>query len=358
MSSWDDYPSTYRTEVVERIARATQAGDSVALLGLSGAGKSNVLGFIAHRRTVEPASPHHAYLLVDCNRLPEPTASALFRAMRRALNQASTPQPTDEFEALEVSLDAYLAGAQQVTFLLDRFDDVVSDADRILFNRLRAVRDAHKYALTYVTGTRHLLTGRSELSELLYAHTIWLGPLNASDARWNVARFTGRRGVTWTEDVMTKVIELSRGYPSLLRACAEAYADGCALEVEALVAYPAVRRRCDEFWSDQPSDDEIKSSGLANHPLLAHGRTPVFNTSQLTAKEHALLAFLQSRVGQVCEKDDIIRAVWPEDKVISHGIRDDSLAQLVRRLREKVEPDAASPRYILTVAGRGYRFAK
>ena len=62
--------------------------------------------------------------------------------------------------------------------------------------------------------------------------------------------------------------------------------------------------------------------------------------------------------GQVCEKDDIIRAVWPEDKFIERGIRDDSLAQLVRRLREKIEPDVASPKHVVTVAGRGYRFVK
>jgi len=58
----------------------------------------------------------------------------------------------------------------------------------------------------------------------------------------------------------------------------------------------------------------------------------------------------------VCEKDDLIRAVWPEDRIYEQGIRDDSLAQLVRRLREKIEPDPSNPRYIQTIPGRGYRF--
>jgi two-component system KDP operon response regulator KdpE len=58
----------------------------------------------------------------------------------------------------------------------------------------------------------------------------------------------------------------------------------------------------------------------------------------------------------VCEKDDLIQAVWPEDKIFEQGIRDDSLAQLVRRLRKKIEPDPASPRRIHTIPGRGYRF--
>ncbi len=81
-----------------------------------------------------------------------------------------------------------------------------------------------------------------------------------------------------------------------------------------------------------------------------------FDTSQLTAKENLLFEYFRARSGEVCEKDDLIRAVWPEDEVYSHGIRDDSLAQLIRRLRIKIEPDASNPRFIHTVTGRGYRF--
>lgn len=69
-----------------------------------------------------------------------------------------------------------------------------------------------------------------------------------------------------------------------------------------------------------------------------------------------MLQVLRDRPGEVCDKDDLIRAVWPEDKVFESGVRDDSLAQLVRRLREKIEPDAGNPHYIQTVPGRGYRY--
>jgi DNA-binding winged helix-turn-helix (wHTH) protein len=88
------------------------------------------------------------------------------------------------------------------------------------------------------------------------------------------------------------------------------------------------------------------------------GRAPTFDTSHLTAKENSLLRYFLSHPDEVCEKDDLIRAVWPEDKVFERGVRDDSLAQLVRRLREKIEPDPANPHYIHTVPGRGYRFTR
>jgi DNA-binding winged helix-turn-helix (wHTH) protein len=70
-----------------------------------------------------------------------------------------------------------------------------------------------------------------------------------------------------------------------------------------------------------------------------------------------LLKYLEAHPGEVCSKDDLVRAVWPEDQVYERGIRDDSLAQLVRRLRVKIEPDPSNPRYILTAPGRGYQFS-
>ena len=80
-----------------------------------------------------------------------------------------------------------------------------------------------------------------------------------------------------------------------------------------------------------------------------------FDTAQLTANEFRLLTHLQTHVGTVCAKDDLIRAVWSEELILE-GLRDDSLAQLVRRLRQKIEPDPSKPRFIHTAPGRGYMY--
>ena len=68
----------------------------------------------------------------------------------------------------------------------------------------------------------------------------------------------------------------------------------------------------------------------------------------LAPKEFTLLAYLHERSGQVCTKDDIGSAVWPE---YQEGIYDYQIENLVRRLRAKLEFDPANPQLLLTIRG-------
>jgi len=72
----------------------------------------------------------------------------------------------------------------------------------------------------------------------------------------------------------------------------------------------------------------------------------------LAPKEFALLAYLYEHAGQVCSKDDIGEAVWPE---YHEGVYDYQVENLVRRLRSKLEPDSANPQMLLTIRGLGYK---
>ncbi len=78
----------------------------------------------------------------------------------------------------------------------------------------------------------------------------------------------------------------------------------------------------------------------------------------LTPKEFALLALLYRHQERACTRPEIRRAVWPErDGDDEQAVSDEEIDGLVRRLRQKIEPDRANPRYIITVRQvRGYRF--
>jgi DNA-binding response OmpR family regulator len=71
----------------------------------------------------------------------------------------------------------------------------------------------------------------------------------------------------------------------------------------------------------------------------------------LTAREFELLAFLVRHPGQAFRRDEILEGVW------GYRYGDTSTVTVhVRRLREKIEADPASPVRIATVWGVGYRW--
>ena len=85
MPVWNTYPENYREKEIHRILRAVSAGESVSLVGLSGSGKSNLLGFLAHCFPATPHQGHVRFFLVDCNRLETYTSSAFFELIKKTL---------------------------------------------------------------------------------------------------------------------------------------------------------------------------------------------------------------------------------------------------------------------------------
>jgi DNA-binding response OmpR family regulator len=72
----------------------------------------------------------------------------------------------------------------------------------------------------------------------------------------------------------------------------------------------------------------------------------------LTAREFELLAFLIRHPGQAFRREELLEQVW------GYRYGDTSTVTVhVRRLREKIEPDPATPTRIATVWGIGYRWA-
>ena len=72
----------------------------------------------------------------------------------------------------------------------------------------------------------------------------------------------------------------------------------------------------------------------------------------LTAKEFDLLWYLASHPRQVFNRDQLLDAVWGETQYIDPS----TVTVHVRRVREKIERDPATPRHLHTVWGVGYKF--
>jgi DNA-binding winged helix-turn-helix (wHTH) protein len=284
-----------------------------------------------------------------------------------------------------------------IHLLIDSFDPVLASFSQTFFNNLRALRDAHKLHLTFLLATRQPLPALAgsetlrEFEDLFAANQIWLSPLSHSDAQWTIERYMRRHNRTFQTQEIESILDLTGRHPGLLRALAAAWPEGQADQPESWLRHAGVQRECHLLWGDLPDEARtvVGSSPSASSTLLQAGLVdgdtltiPIFAAfcvnriesvlqfdrhsgrvtrgavpipEPLTAKEHALFSYLADHAGQVCEKDSLIQNVWAEDRVFEQGVRDESLAQLARRLRLKIEPDPSNPVHLLTVPGRGYR---
>ncbi len=72
----------------------------------------------------------------------------------------------------------------------------------------------------------------------------------------------------------------------------------------------------------------------------------------VTAREFDLLLMMVRHPRQVFSRDQLLERVWGLADYIDPG----TVTVHIRRLREKIEPDPANPRHLVTVWGVGYKF--
>jgi two-component system response regulator RegX3 len=103
--------------------------------------------------------------------------------------------------------------------------------------------------------------------------------------------------------------------------------------------------------SPAPRDEAVAVGPV----VLDTGRREVSVAGQpvdLSRKEFDLLALLMAHAGQVVTREWCIDRLWWDQDLSDTRTLDTH----VKRLRRKVEPDPANPRYLVTVRGVGFRF--
>ena len=72
----------------------------------------------------------------------------------------------------------------------------------------------------------------------------------------------------------------------------------------------------------------------------------------LTTKEFDLLSFLAENPDRVFTKEELFREIWDMESFGDIA----TVTVHIKKIREKIEEDAAKPQYIETIWGKGYRF--
>lgn len=100
-------------------------------------------------------------------------------------------------------------------------------------------------------------------------------------------------------------------------------------------------------------DDRIFSPLFAEYIKNREGKTTIEgNGVEFSKKEHLLFSFLQKHIGEICERDRIIEAVWPEVEAL--GVSDWAIDRLVARVRNKLKLQKSTLE-IQTIKTRGYK---
>src|SRR5947207_12507306 len=92
----------------------------------------------------------------------------------------------------------------------------------------------------------------------------------------------------------------------------------------------------------------IFEADLEARELRKHGRRV-----RLQDQPFAILAVLLERPGVIVTREELREKLWPADTFVDF---DHSLNTAINKIREVLGDSAASPRFVETVARRGYRF--
>jgi two-component system KDP operon response regulator KdpE len=120
---------------------------------------------------------------------------------------------------------------------------------------------------------------------------------------------------------------------------------------ELLARIRAALRRAAEYKTDDPVSTLLDAGDfrldLENRSVAVRG-----SVVHLTPKEYDLMVYLISHPGKVLTHRTLLTAIWGGESVE----QTEYLRVFVGQLRKKIEPEPATPRYILTEPWIGYRF--
>ena len=98
--------------------------------------------------------------------------------------------------------------------------------------------------------------------------------------------------------------------------------------------------------------EEVVEFGDLRLDRAARRLTRAGEEIELSPKEFSLLLYFVEKSGRALTRDEILNAVWGYDCIVTSR----SVDRFVTTLRNKIEPDPATPVFIHTVRQVGYRF--
>jgi hypothetical protein len=285
---------------------------SVAITGLAGMGKSNVVRFIVSHpqvraRYLKERAHDTVFVHVDCAGLAAPSETELLTEIGIQLHREGISTGGLDWETAQairrllrehiLSIDPDL----HLVIVLDYFDEAAATLDKGFFNYLFHLRNVRPRGnLVYVFATRRRMGHLGELHELL-DDSVSVGPLSRKDALDSIQRDERRLRHRFETAEREALIACTGGHPGLLKNGSELLSSGDAdasLPTEALAGQllqsEKVRNLCLELWSDLTAAEQDILRHLAQGDGLSRSAG---ETEMATLEASGLLVRTESQAG-------------------------------------------------------------
>ncbi len=300
----------YRYHLTRDLLTNLGRGECCCVVGVGSCGKSRLLLHLSRPETLEYHLAERAYdhliVLVECNAWLENTPWAAYegtaRSLTRTLENTTHPafnsavrdlqgmcdaivnQRDIAFRHLMTGMDILLRSERlKVTLCFDEFDFVFEKFDAQLFRNLRALRNAHKYQLTYLVTTRKQLPYQrpveqwpdvEEFYELFTDNTFAIGPYDERDATEVITDLEARYEF-WLQARSRKwLLDITGGHAGLLGASfryleqIKQEPDSQQAMAQLLINEQSTWKECVKIWDSLLVDERSLLHRMANGARL------------------------------------------------------------------------------------------
>lgn len=303
-------------------------------------------------------------------------------------------------ENIKKALNKILAEGVYPTIFFIRFDRISESASAEFLANLEGLKNSTNNKLSFVFTTSR---GLNAVSPKVFSHTllslaeseIFLKPASETDSKIVCDAYLNRYNLQIPISMESELIKLTGGYLQYLQLALislnEPEIDIKKIKdlSEFLNNDERIKLQSEELWEDlipgeQQALLEVLDGNQLDEKKLRDAKylietgliqkiksgykifSPIFENFlkskilkgegsngkiELSKKEHLLFSFLKENLGEICEREAIIEAVWPEEEAL--GVSDWAIDRLVARLRKKVKEEGEFE--IVTIKTRGFK---
>jgi DNA-binding winged helix-turn-helix (wHTH) protein len=316
-----------------------------------------------------------------------------------------TIQSQDLFYAIDSVRQALMKmvshGMLPTLFFL-RFDRIKDAVNPSFFDNLQGLKDATHRKLSYV------FTSYRSLDELspsvftktalpLFARDVYMSLASTEDMKTIYSTYNNRYQLNVADPLLDSLLQVVGGYVQYMQlSLIILHQQGINLPkaseelFQLIVDDERITLQSEELWESlseteqhvllkifhhEPVSDEehdqakylwqtgfVTEENMIFSPLfqtylesVAEKHASATGPIHFSKKEHALYTVLEQHVNAICEREEIIEAVWPESKEL--GISDWAIDRLVARVRSKLKQQN-SEYEIKTIRTRGYQLVQ